>query len=161
MVLINCNSTLCGLGATKVKKTKRRAVVPLYDERQYRATGSTASTGGSTAWFRQDAEADSNLDPNIFFVFLALYGWDQTLKRIYGWICGCLPREHWKSDTKMIWGGPIFSVSVGDDDGMVMNTMKMMKITCMNLRISPARSLMPMQQLSTLVDIRNSTHLRT
>ena len=46
--------------------------------------------------------------------------------------------------------GPIFSVSVGDDDGMVMNTMNLVKITCMNLRISPARSLMPMQQLSTL-----------
>ena len=58
-----------------------------------------------------------------------------------------LTEETLESDTKMIWGGPIFSVSVGDDDGMVMNTMK---ITCMNLRISPARSLMPMQQLSTL-----------
>ena len=25
--------------------------------------------------------------------------------------CGCLPRKRWKSDTKMIRGGPIFSVS--------------------------------------------------
>ena len=30
--------------------------------------------------------------------------------------CGCLPRKHWKSDTKMIWGGPIFSVSVVEID---------------------------------------------
>ena len=59
----------------------------------------------------------------------------------------------------MIWGGPIFSVSVGDEDGMVMNTMNTMKITCMNLRISPARSLMPMQQLSIPLDILNYTLL--
>jgi hypothetical protein len=63
-----------------------------------------------------------------------------------------------ESDTKMIRGGPIFSVSGEGDDDMVMNTVG---ITCMSLRISLARSLMPMQQLSTLVDIRNSTHLRT
>ena len=40
-------------------------------------------------------------------------------KRICGGFGGCLPRKHWKSDTKMIRGGPIFSVSVGDVDGMV------------------------------------------
>ena len=69
-----------------------------------------------------------------------------------------LTEETLESDTKMIWGGPIFSVSGEGVDDMVINTVG---ITCMNLRISLARSLMPMQQLSTLVDIRNSTHLRT
>ena len=69
-----------------------------------------------------------------------------------------LTEEMLESDTKMIWGGPIFLVSDEGDDDVVMNTVG---ITCMNLRISLARSLMPMQQLSTLVDIRNSTHFRT
>jgi len=30
--------------------------------------------------------------------------------------CGWLTEENWKSDTKMIRGGPIFSVSNGGDD---------------------------------------------
>ena len=30
-----------------------------------------------------------------------------------GWICGCSPSKLWKSDTKMIRGSPIFSVSCG------------------------------------------------
>ena len=72
-----------------------------------------------------------------------------------------LTEETLESDTKMIRGGPIFSVSGGAMMDMVMNTMNTMEITCMNLRISPAQSLMPMQQLSTLDDIRNSTHWRT
>ena len=72
-----------------------------------------------------------------------------------------LTEETLESDTKMIWGGPIFSVSGegGDEYGDEHDELE--GITCVIPRISLARSLMPMQQLSTLVDIRNSTHLRT
>ena len=40
-----------------------------------------------------------------------------------------LTEETLESDTKMIWGGPIFSVSDEGDDDMVMKTVG---ITCMN-----------------------------
>ena len=45
-----------------------------------------------------------------------------------------LTEETLESDTKMIWGGPIFSVSGGAMMNMVMNTMNLVKITCMNPR---------------------------
>ena len=61
----------------------------------------------------------------------------------------------------LIWGGPIFSVSGEGDDEYGDELDELDGITCVIPRISLARSLMPMQQLSTLVDIRNSTHLRT
>jgi hypothetical protein len=79
--------------------------------------------------------------------------------------CGWLTEENWKSDTKMIRGGPIFSVSNGgDDDHGVMAAEKHDDVVDDNLYDATRSldwSLSPMQQLSTLQDIRNSTHLRT
>jgi hypothetical protein len=79
--------------------------------------------------------------------------------------CGWLTEENWKSDTKMIRGGPIFSVSSGgDDDHGVMAAEKHDDVVNDNLYDATRSldwSLSPMQQLSTLQDIRNSTHLRT
>ena len=65
----------------------------------------------------------------------------------------CSPSKRWKSDTKMIRGGPIFSVSrwwIG----------WLMKITCEMLSNSPVAPPSPMQQLFNPMDIRNTTHLR-
>ena len=62
-----------------------------------------------------------------------------------------------ESDTKMIRGGPIFSVS---SEGIDEYGDELDGITCAIPRISLARSVIPMQQLSTLVDICNSTNLR-
>ena len=87
----------------------------------------------------------ANPNPN-FFGFFWMGSNTKTNMWMDWWM---LTEETLESDTKMIWGGPIFSVSGGAMMDMVMNTMNT-KITCMNLRISPARSLMPMQQLSTL-----------
>ena len=39
-------------------------------------------------------------------------------------VMDCSPSKRWKSDTKMIWGGPIFSVSCGNgDEGAAMMRM--------------------------------------
>jgi hypothetical protein len=79
--------------------------------------------------------------------------------------CGCLTEETLKSDTKMIRGYPIFSVSDGDGDEHTMNTAEIhddeVDDNLYDFVESLDRSLSPMQQLSTLQDIRNSTHLRT
>ena len=40
-------------------------------------------------------------------------------------VMDCSPSKLWKSDTKMIWGGPIFSMSCGNgDDGAAMMMIK-------------------------------------
>ena len=53
-----------------------------------------------------------NPNPNFLWLFL-----DRKHSQLnYGVDCGWLTEENWKSDTKMIWGGPIFSVSNGGDD---------------------------------------------
>ncbi len=79
--------------------------------------------------------------------------------------CGWLTEETLKSDTKMIRGGPIFSVSNGGDDDHGMNTAEIhddeVEDNLYDATKSLDWSLSPMQQLSTLQDIRNSTHLRT
>ena len=74
-------------------------------------------------------------------------------------------RGNEESDTKMIRGGPIFSVSNGGDDDHGMNTAEIhddeVEDNLYDATKSLDWSLSPMQQLSTLQDIRNSTHLRT
>ena len=102
-----------------------------------------------------------NPNPNIFGFF-----WIGKHSQLnYGVDCGWLTEENWKSDTKMIRGGPIFSVSNGgDDDHGVMAAEKHDDVVDDNLYDATRSldwSLSPMQQLSTLQDIRNSTHLRT
>ena len=59
----------------------------------------------------------ANPNPNFLWLFL-----DRKHSQLnYGVDCGWLTEENWKSDTKMIRGGPIFSVSNdGDDDHGVM-----------------------------------------
>ena len=56
-----------------------------------------------------------------------------------------LTEEMLESDTKMIWGGPIFSVSGEGDDEFGDELDELDGITCVIPRISLARSLMPMQ----------------
>ena len=65
----------------------------------------------------------------------------------------------------MIRGGLIFSVSKVDGDEHSMNTAEIhddeVEDNLYDTTKSLDWSLSPMQQLSTLQDIRNSTHLRT
>ena len=67
--------------------------------------------------------------------------------------------------SRVIWGGPIFSVSNGgDDDHGVMAAEKHDDEVDDNLYDATRSldwSLSPMQQHSTQQDIRNPTHLRT
>jgi hypothetical protein len=42
----------------------------------------------------------------FFWLFLDM---TKNKNELRGWICGCSSSKPWKSDTKMIWGGPIFS----------------------------------------------------
>ena len=104
----------------------------------------------------------ANPNPNFFFwLFL-----DRKHSQLnYGVDCGWLTEETLKSDTKMIRGGPIFSVSNGGDDDHGMNTAEIhddeVDDNLYDATKSLDWSLSPMQQLSTLQDIRNSTHLRT
>ncbi|KAK1682688.1 hypothetical protein QYE76_043536 [Lolium multiflorum] len=83
----------------------------------------------------------------------------------YGVDCGWLTEETRESDTKMIRGGPIFSVSNGGDDDHGANTAEIhgdeLDDNLYDVVESLDRSLSPMQQLSTLQDIHNSTHFRT
>jgi hypothetical protein len=72
----------------------------------------------------------------------------------------------WKNKALiLIRGGPIFSVSNGGDDDHAMNTAEMYDDEVDDNLYDATKSLdwflSPMQQLSTLQDIRNSTHLRT
>ena len=96
----------------------------------------------------------ANPNPNFFLVFLD--GIKHNNEYVDGFVDAYRGNAGiWYQDD-MGWPD-LLSKRRGDCD-MVM---KAMKITCMNPRNSLARSLMPMQQLSTLYDIRNSTHLRT
>ena len=82
------------------------------------------------------SKAMANPNPNIFGFFCI--GNNSQLN--YGVDCGWLTEETLKSDTKMIWGGPIFSVSNGGDDDHGMNTAEIhddkWMITCMTPRKS-------------------------
>ena len=79
--------------------------------------------------------------------------------------CGWLAEENWKSDTKMIRGGPIFSVSNGgDDDHGVIAAEEHDDVVDDNLYNATSTldwSLSPMLQRASLQDTPNSTHLRT
>ena len=79
----------------------------------------------------------ANPNPNFLWLFL-----DRKHSQLnYGVDCGWLTEETLKSDTKMIRGGPIFSVSNGGDDDHGMNTAEIhddeVEITCM----TPTKSL--------------------
>ena len=64
------------------------------------------------------SKAMANPNPNIFGFF-----WIGKHSQLnYGVDCGWLTEETLKSDTKMIRGCPIFSLSDGGDDDHAMNT---------------------------------------
>ena len=88
------------------------------------------------------SKATANPNPNIFGFFL-----DRKHSQLNDGVdCGWLTEETLKSDTKMIWGCPIFSVSEVDGDEHTMNTAEIhddkWMITCMtltSLSIDPCR----------------------
>ena len=69
-------------------------------------------------------------------------------------VMDCSLSKLWKSDTKMIWGGPIFSVSCDGDEVVMM-------ISSLAMWNSPR--LIPDANATALdpLDIHNSTLLRT
>ena len=96
----------------------------------------------------------ANPNPNFLWLF---GGSDETKTNLWMdlWM---LTAETLESDTKMIWGGPIFSVSdEGDGDELdeleVDNLYDAVNLSCL-IPDANATALNP-------IDIRNSTHLRT
>ena len=79
------------------------------DDPETRETKRNGKRPATTTCKPMQSKAMANSRPSIFGFFCI----GRKTVNLRGWICGCSPSKRWKSDTKMIRGGPIFSMSRG------------------------------------------------
>ena len=98
------------LGFRSAKQTIRwRKTNGNWNDSETRETKQKGKRPATTTCKPMQSKAMANSRPSIFGFFCI----GRKTVNLRGWICGCSPSKRWKSDTKMIRGGPIFSMSRG------------------------------------------------